>query len=132
MMHLSAANLPEKFHVKDPREFLASFRQNILRRLREMKKMSLDDVVKQANISAKDLSRLESGNVDESDMAILYSLSSLYQIEYPSLLFILKLAKRPYSESTYKLAAFHDPKIDEDAQKAITEFLGNLKDNSDK
>lgn len=126
---VSASNLPPEFAIKDPRDFVKDFRVSFLREVREGLGLSLTDVIAKANTSEDDLRRVEAGGVSEGDMALLHSLAKVYGVDYRSLLSLFRLA-RPVSaanESTYRLAAYHDPKVGQDAQKAIADFLHSLK-----
>ncbi|HEM7854167.1 TPA: helix-turn-helix domain-containing protein [Burkholderia multivorans] len=127
---ISAANLPDAFHIKDPRAYLLQFRKSLLKRLRNDKGLSVSEVSKATGVSNGEIERLEEGNVRESDMAPLYSLSDFYGIDYSTVLYIFKLAKRPQNDTEYKLAAYHDPKMDDAAQRAISDFLSKLKKDS--
>lgn len=126
---VSASNLPSEFTISDPRDFVKEFRASFLRNVREGLGLTLADVVAKAGASEDDLRRVEGGVVAEGDMALLHALAAVYGVDYRSLLSLFRLA-RPVSaanESTYRLAAYHDPKVGQDAQKAIADFLHSLK-----
>ncbi|WP_369065019.1 helix-turn-helix domain-containing protein [Burkholderia gladioli] len=124
---LSASNLPDDFKIKNAREYVQQFRNTILGAIRQSKGLSLTDVTSAVKISEQDLSRVEAGNVTEADISLLHKLAKLYDLEYAALLKVFKLATRASNEASYKLAAYHDPKLGKNAQDAIAEFLGSLK-----
>jgi transcriptional regulator with XRE-family HTH domain len=125
---ISAGHLPSELRINDPKEFVKQFRALLLRKLRELRGISARDASTTAGISASDLARLEEGNVSASDLSVLHSLAAMYRVDYPSLLSVFKLTERPRADDPLKLAAYHDPKADEETKKAMGEFLSLLKD----
>ncbi|CAM2194596.1 protein of unknown function [Paraburkholderia kururiensis] len=124
---LSASNLPDEFAVKNAREYVHEFRNTILSAMRQSKGLSAADVAKAIGVSEGELARMEGGHVVESDMSSLHKFARLYDVEYSALIRIFKLASRASNEASYKMAAYHDPKVGKNAQEAIAEFLGSLK-----
>ena len=104
-------------------------KNSFLKKIRENKNLTIQDVAKRCRIEIKELKRIESGAITEEDMMILSRLADFYGIDYPSLLFLFKLARRPELHKIEKMAAYHDKKIDEKTQKELIDFVSKLKDS---
>ncbi len=125
---ISVANLPPDLIIEDPAEYVREMRATYLKRARQAKGLRLEEVAEKCNLGIEELKRIESGEVDEQDMAILNDLAIVYSIDYPSLLFLFRLARRPDRTQAIKMAACHDQKIDEKTQKDLVEFVEKLKE----
>lgn len=123
---ISVANLPSEFTIKDPKSFILKMRKNFLRKAREAKKLSLDEVAKKCGITSKELNRIETGNINEQDMMILHELSKVYNLDYSNLLYMFKLIECSVPKE-FGLAAFHDPNIDFETQKKLQKLIESLK-----
>lgn len=126
---ISVANLPSDFIIEDPKAYIIGMRTTFLKKTRESKNRSLIEVSQELEIKEDDLQRIESGQVNVQDMMALNKLCEFYKLDYPSILFLFKLAQRPERRKAEKLAAYHDQKIDEETQKEIMAFLSKLKDD---
>jgi|GEM_PF-3067252 transcriptional regulator with XRE-family HTH domain len=126
---ISAANLPSDLTIDDPRAFLIKMRSTFLKNAREAKGLGKEEVSKKCKVSLSILERVESGKIDEQDMMLLHALSEIYEIDYPSLLFLYRLANRPDRTRVEKLAAYHNQDIDSATQKELLDFLAKLKDS---
>ena len=126
---ISVANLPDQLQIEDPKEYIRQFRTTFLKKVREKKELSVEEAAKQYRIDSKELERIEEGNVNEQDMMLLNRIADFYGVDYPSLLFMFKLARRPERRKVEKIAAYHDQKIDEETQKDLEDFLSKLRDS---
>lgn len=122
----TVSNLGDKYKIKNPNDYIKKFRSSFLVWVREQKGLSKDDVAKSCGFEIKALERIEKGNVNESDLMNLQKLSRIYTISYPHLLSLFKLVQRQPQDSDVKVAAYHDPQMDEETIKKITEFIGKL------
>jgi transcriptional regulator with XRE-family HTH domain len=59
---------------------------NVLKEARGGRDMSLRDVERETDISNAHLSQVESGRIEKPDMALLYTLATLYRLDYRELL----------------------------------------------
>lgn len=125
---ISVANLPDDYTIKDPSAYIKHFRTTYLKRVRENQRLSIQHVAKECNIRDEELIRIESGAITEQDMMILNRIAGFYGIDYPGLLFLYKLAKRPEHGEILKMAAYHDQRIDEETEKELISFLSKFKD----
>lgn len=126
---ISVANLPPDLVIEDPAKYLREIRATFLRKAREARGLTIEEVATKCHIDVHDLRRIESGKVNEQDMAVLSDLATVYGIDYPSLLFLFRLARRPDRTQTYKMAAYHDQKIDKKTQEELIQFVEKLKDS---
>jgi transcriptional regulator with XRE-family HTH domain len=126
---ISVANLPNEFTIEDPQAYIKLMRSSFLKKVRVSKGLSRKEVSFKAGVNIEDIDRIEQGLVNEQDMMALSELCELYDIDYPSILFLFKLAKRPEQNKVEKMAAYHDQKIDEETQKELIGFLSKLKDS---
>ncbi len=126
---ISVANLPEDLTIKDPKEFIHLMRSNLLSQIRVLRGFALEDVAKRCDTTVEEVKRIESGKVTETDMMLLGELAELYEIDYSQLLYMFKLAQLPSIEKTWKMAAYHDQKADEETLKRLMDFIESIKDS---
>lgn len=126
---ISVANLPKEFTIEDPQAYIKLMRSSFLKKTRVSIELSREEVSVKTGVNIDDLNRIEKGLVTEQDMMALSDLCELYGLNYPSILFMFKLAKRPGQNKVEKMAAYHDQKIDEETQKELMAFLSKLKDS---
>jgi len=126
---ISVANLPPDLTIQDPQDYIRRVRSTFLAKVREKKGLDQDAVAKKCGINSDELKRIESGKVHEQDMMVLNTLAELYGIDYPSLLFMFKLAKLQTEETTLKMAAHHYQRIDDETQGKIMSFLEKIKES---
>lgn len=124
---ISAANLPPDFTIKHPKDFIAEMRTSFLRKAREAKKLTLEEVSKQLYMPIEEMSRIESGKVNVQDMMILHELATLYSVNYHRLLTLFKLAEVK-TDVEYGIAACHKEDIDKETQKRILDLANKLRD----
>lgn len=125
---ISASNLPERFQIRDPREYIANVRRTVLASMRTARHISVKEASAKTGVPVSEIERVETGKVTASDMALLYSLADLYGADYVSILSVFKLTHSVPNVDSFKFAAYHDPKVGEDAQEAIKTFLSSLRD----
>ena len=92
---ISVVNLTPDLTIDDPRAFLKEMRSTFLKKAREAKGLTKEEVSQKCMVSLSILEKVESGKIDEQDMMLLHTLSEIYEVDYYSLLFLYKLAKRP-------------------------------------
>jgi transcriptional regulator with XRE-family HTH domain len=126
---ISVANLPKDFLIDDPQDYIRFMRTTYLKKTRASQDLSINEVSRNTGIDKDELIRIESGQVNEQDMMALSKLCELYDIDYPGILFMFKLARRPERQKIEKMAAYHDQKMDEETQKELVDFLSKLKDS---
>lgn len=125
--NISVANLPADFTIKHPKNFIAEMRTSFLKKAREAKKLTLEEVSKQLYMPIEEMSRIESGKVNAQDMMILHELSTLYDVDYYRLLTLFKLAEAKTDEE-YGIAACHKENIDKETQQKILNIASKLRD----
>jgi transcriptional regulator with XRE-family HTH domain len=125
---ISVVNLPDELTIQDPKEFIQRMRSTFLAKAREMRGISLSDVAKRCDTTTEEIKRIESGKVNENDMMLLSELAEVYEIDYPNLLYMFRLAKPQATENTLKMAAYHDQQADEETQKKLLEFIESIRD----
>lgn len=122
-----AGSLPEDFSIDNPREFIATFRATYLLKVREAKGFSLEEVAEAISFDVKDLVRVEHGKVSAQDMALLYALCELYQIDYYQILSMFRLVEQKDEGCQYGLAAYHDGNIDKETKRDLVNLVESLK-----
>lgn len=125
---ISAANLPAALTIQDPAEYIRIFRSTFLKKVREEKGLSVNKVAELCDIDKDDLTKIESGTINEQFMMQLNILADFYEIDYHHLLILYKLARAPSREKTLKMAACHTQKISEETQKMLAEFIERLQE----
>ncbi len=125
---ISVANMPDEMKIKDVAKYIAEVRSSFLGNAREKRGMKIEDVAKHCGVSVEEIKRVESGNVTEQDMLILSKIARLYNVNYANLLFLFRLAKFRDHDSSMKMAAYHDQKMDEETQKEVSEFIKKFKE----
>jgi transcriptional regulator with XRE-family HTH domain len=126
---ISVANLPRDLIIDNPRTFLREMRSTFLKKVREGRGLRKEEVSQKCGIPISKLEDIESGKIGEQEMMILHILSEIYELDYPSLLFLYRLANRPERITVDKLAAYHKQDIDSATQQELLDFLGKLKDS---
>jgi transcriptional regulator with XRE-family HTH domain len=124
---ISVANLPPDFTIKNPKSFIAEMRVTFLRKAREAKKLTLEEVSKQLYMPLEEMSRIESGKVNAQDMMILHELANLYGVDYHRILALFKLAEAK-ADVEYGIAACHKENIDKETQDKILDIANKLRD----
>lgn len=122
----SASDLREGYVISNVSEYIMTFRQSFLKWLRENNKLSENDVCTKTGIGREDLTRIEKGNVSESDLMNMQKLSKIYGVSYPYILALFKLAKRPQRYKEYKIAAYHEVEMDEFTKDQVVKFIKGL------
>jgi hypothetical protein len=125
---LSVTNLPKKYTIDDTQSFINDFRLNYLKKVRKSLGYSLEDVQLKTQISKNDLEKIEAGHFTHQHMMALNKLADLYEINYHKLLYLLKLINKQYKDTALKMAACHDPQIDEATLEMLSKFVDQLKD----
>lgn len=128
-IELSITNLPQACIINDPRQYLQKIRSTFIKKVREINNLNIDDIASKCNLTKVELERIEKGNISEQDMSTLFALATTYELDYPSLLFLYKLATLPAKSQITKLAAYHDQKINEDTLKDFLELVDKIKDS---
>lgn len=124
----TAANLTDEFSIVDPAEYIVRFRKTFLKWARKQKGVSIGDAARACNIDQKNMERIESGNVSDSDLMYLQKIANFYGTSYPYLLSLFKLARRPQDFSEMKLAAYNPAEAGSDVEEKIVDFIKKLKE----
>lgn len=107
-----------------------------LKRARSRSKLSLRDVERRTGIKSGHLSQIETGTIAKPEMAILWDLAGLYEVDFASLLELAGLmrpaetAGRSRQRMTVALRALED--LSPDEQAATLAFIAELKAQRDR
>ena len=92
--YVSAANLPKKFQITNPRHYIKEMRSSFLKNIRLKKKLTQKEVAAKCDIDISELQSIESGVVNTNFVMTLHSLAEFYKIDQIKLLNLYNLSKK--------------------------------------